>query len=219
MKFNAYDISARNILKTFGTFFIKSEQIKLDNITPADGQIISRQSGIWVNVADPSLNPYTSFVLNPTSKKLETYKGITKVEDLDFPALFVTDTELATILEDYLTENANQVPWKIHLNSGGVDGSVATRISGLIEGTDYPTGWSLSVGSTATSLVVTHGLGRDIAEVNVFYIDSGDGNKKKKIKGDLAYVNLEDASDSDSFEIGSLSTKTFELNVHLFFSI
>ena len=219
MEFNAYNISAKNNIKTFGTFDIKGEQIKLDNITPADGQIISRQSGVWVNIADPSLNPYTSFVLNPTTKKLETYKDTTLVENLDFPALFVTDTELVTILEDYLTVNANQVPWKIHLNSGGVDGSVATRITGLVEGTDYPTGWTLSVGSTATSLVVTHGLGRDIAAVNVFYIDSGDSNKKKQIKGDLAYVNLDDAADSDSFEIGSLSTKTFELNVHLFFSV
>lgn len=219
MKFNAFDISARNILKTFGRFFIKGEEIKLDNITPADGQIISRQSGVWVNIADPSLNPYTSFVLNPTTKKLETYKGATLEENLDFPALFVTDTELGTILADYLTVNANKVPWKIHLNACGEDGSVATRITGLVEGTDYPTGWSLSVGSTSTSLVVTHNLGRDIASVNVFYIDSGLSNVKKQIKGDLAYVDLSDAADSNSFEIGSLTRKTYEINIHLFFSV
>jgi hypothetical protein len=213
MKFNAYDILARNILKTFGTFFIKSEEIKLDQITPADGQIIIRQSGKWVNAADPTLNPYTSFVLNPTSKKLETYKGATLTENLDFPALFPTLTYAAAT---YQTKAAYQNLWLIRLNSGGTTGDMATRITGLTEGTDYPTGWTLTVGSAATNLVITHGLGRHTANVNVSYTDDLDSNKIKELKGDLGYVNKWGAADLDSVELVSVGTVAKELWLYVF---
>jgi len=210
MKFNGYDIQARNILKTFGTFFIKSEEIKLDQITPADGQIIIRQSGKWVNAADPTLNPYTSFVLNPTSKKLETYKGATLTENLDFPALYPTLTYLAAT---YQTKAAYQNIWKVHVNSGGVTGDVATRISGLVEGTDYPAGWSLSVGTNATDLVITHGLGRATTVITIFYIDTD--STQKQLIANMAYTNLTDAADNDSIEITSLGGTAKGLNIYL----
>ena len=216
MIINGYNVSAKNILKTFGSFFIKSEEIKLDNITPADGQIIKRQSGVWVNVADPALTPYTSFVLNPTTKKLETYKGTILTENLDFPALFVTDTDLTTILAGYATTSSLNNVWKLHLNSGGTTGDVTMRIAGLVEGTDYPTDWALSVGSTPTSLIVTHNLARDLSAIIVWSKDVING-KRQEMKGDLGYVGLYSAADLNSFEIDSLAGIARELYIYPIF--
>ena len=51
---------------------------------------------------------------------------------------------------------------------------VATRLVGLVAGTDYPTGWSLSADS-GVNLLVTHTLtGRKIASVNVWEIDGSE---------------------------------------------
>lgn len=49
--------------------------------------------------------------------------------------------------------------------------SVAGRIAGAVETTDYPTGWTLSADS-GVNLLVTHTLtGRKVSGVNVFEID------------------------------------------------
>lgn len=213
MIINGYNVNAKNILKTFGSFFIKSEEIKLDNITPADGQIIKRQSGIWVNVADPALNPYTSFVLNPTTKKLETYKGITLTENLDFPALFVTGTDLATILEDYATNSSIGTFIPIKLPSAD---SVSGRLVGLIEGVNYPTGWELT--ADGNDLIVTHGLNRHTKDVIVWSKNTLESINRKEL-GNAAYSGLYEPIGVrfDSVVIESLATILTEITIYITF--
>jgi len=217
---NDQDLIAKNKLQTNGTFLFKSEEIKLDNITPADGQILKRQSGKWVNVADPALDPYTTFTFNEgiltPAGAIRTYKGSTLVETLNLDSYYVSATELTTILSGYLTNISSKTVWKIHLNSGGVTGDVATRIAGLTEITDYPEDWVLSVGSTATSLVVTHNLGRELSTIAVWSKDQSTG-KRQEMKGDLGYVALYSASDLDSFEIDSLAGTPRELYIYPIF--
>jgi hypothetical protein len=50
-------------------------------------------------------------------------------------------------------------------------GSVAARVAGATETTDYPTGWTLAANATV-NLLVTHTLtGRKLSSVNIFEID------------------------------------------------
>ena len=48
--------------------------------------------------------------------------------------------------------------------------SVALRASNAVAGTDYPTGWVLSAGTSEYDLLITHGLGRKVTDVSVFEI-------------------------------------------------
>lgn len=110
--------------------------------------------------------------------------------------------------------NSSRPP--LHLKSGGVTGDVATRLSGLVEGTDYPTGWTLSVGVNATDLIITHGLGRELASIHVWAKDTVT-SEDQEMKGDLGYVALYRASDKNSFRIDSLAGNPKELYIYPIF--
>ena len=72
---NDNEIQAKSKLKTFGEFWIGGVQFVLT--TPATGQTLTFTAANKVeNTENPTLNPYTSFVLNTTTKKLETYKSV-----------------------------------------------------------------------------------------------------------------------------------------------
>ena len=105
-------------------------------------------------------------------------------------------------------------PIRIHLKSGGSTGDVGTRITGLVAGVDYPTGWVLTVGSTPTSLTVTHNLGAELSGISVWSIDQISG-KRQEMKGDLGYVALYSALDMNSFEIDSLAGVPRELYIYI----
>lgn len=209
---NDNEIQAKSKLKTFGEFWINGVQFVLTE--PVSGQILTFTAVDKVeNTASPTLNPYTSFVLNPTTKKLETYKSGVLVENLDFPALFVTDTELATILSGYATVSSLKETFKIHLNIGNGE-DIATRLVGLVEGIDYPEGWILSAGVDPKDLVVNHGLGRDLCDVTVFSLESGT-SKRKRIDS-LGYVGIF-TTDTDEFTIESVAQVSKELDVYIRF--
>ena len=74
----------------------------------------------------------------------------------------ISDTEITRLL------GVKQNVYTILLDASA---DVATRIAGLIEGTDYPTGWVLAADS-GVNLLVTHTLtGRNIVDVNVWETD------------------------------------------------
>lgn len=209
---NDNEIQAKSKLKTFGEFWINGVQFILTE--PVAGQILTFTAVDKVeNTTSPTLNPYTSFVLNPTTKKLETYKSGVLVENLDFPALFVTDTELTTILSGYATVSSLKETFKIHLNIGNGE-DIATRLVGLVEGTDYPEGWILSAGVDPKDLVVNHGLGRDLCDVTVFSLESGT-SKRKRIDS-LGYVGLF-TTDTNEFTIESVAQVSKELDIYIRF--
>ena len=51
--------------------------------------------------------------------------------------------------------------------------TVGGRLQGVVEGVNYPEGWTLQAGSNLSDLDVTHGLGKRVSSVNVFYNVSG----------------------------------------------
>lgn len=212
---NDQDIIAKRKLQSNGEFWIGG--VKFELTSPAIGQILTFTAVDKVeNTADPTLNPYTSFIFDTETGAVKTYKSGVLTETLDLNSFYVSASELTTILSGYLTNISSKTVWRIHLNSGGVTGDVATRIAGLTEITDYPEDWVLSVGSTATSLVVTHNLGRELSTIAVWSKDPSTG-KRQEMKGDLGYVALYSASDLDSFEIDSLAGTPRELYIYPIF--
>jgi len=72
----------------------------------------------------------------------------------------------------------------------------------------------LTVGSTPTSLIVTHNLGVELSGISVWSIDQISG-KRQEMKGDLGYVALYSALDMNSFEIDSLAGVPRELYIYI----
>jgi len=172
-------------------------------------------------------NSYTStnsaFIISTIVSLLQNGTGLEWTYDSEERTLTPTIT-----LQDFTTDNLaegttnkyytseNRGLFEIHLNSGGVNGDVSVRLSGLVEGTDYPTGWTLSVGVNATDLIVTHGLGRELASIHVWAKDTVT-SEDQEMKGDLGYVALYRAFDKNSFRIDSLAGNPKELYIYPIF--
>lgn len=209
---NDKEIQAKSKLKTFGEFWIGGVQFVLT--TPESGQILTFTSATKVeNTNDPTLNPYTSFTFDAETGEIKTYKGGVLTETLNLNSFYISATELTTILSGYATIATLKETFKIHLAIGNGE-DIATRLAGLIEGTDYPAGWTLSAGIDPKDLVVNHGLNRDVCDVKVFSLESGT-SKRERI-GSLAYVGLF-TTDTDEFTIESVAQVSKELDIYVRF--
>jgi hypothetical protein len=94
--------------------------------------------------------------------------------------------------------------------------SVQERINGMVEGTDYPTGWVLT--ADGLNLIITHNLGRNLADVTVWANISGD--TFNKLEGTSAHAtgglySYNSANESAVFSLASLQKP---INVYLFFA-
>lgn len=92
--------------------------------------------------------------------------------------------------------------------------SVAARVAGMVETTDYPTGWVIAADSNPIDLKITHGLGRRIVDATVFSVD---GVSERKLYGNSAYSGIL-ASTDDVLIIESLATIQADIVLHLIFS-
>jgi len=91
---------------------------------------------------------------------------------------------------------------------------VATRLVGLIEGTDYPTGWTLAPDSSV-NLLITHTLtGRKIASVNVWEIDGSNETLAKPFSDGYAQI----IGNGLTVKIAGLDTLAVALRVELIFN-
>lgn len=96
----------------------------------------------------------------------------------------------------------------------GASADVATRLSGLIEGTNYPTGWTLAADS-GVNLVVTHNLtGRKIASVNVYEVDGSNERLSKPFNE--AFTGI--LGNGMTLKIEGLNTLAVPLRIELFFN-
>lgn len=95
------------------------------------------------------------------------------------------------------------------------DTTVEGRITGLIEGTDYPTGWSLSVGETEFDLLITHNKGKKIFDVKIYSVDSL-GKERMLIPFNNAYSGIL-AIDSNSVQIEALAGVQRQLKIYISF--
>ena len=92
---------------------------------------------------------------------------------------------------------------------------VPSRIAGTVEGTDYPTGWTISAtGTMNRDLLITHNLSRRVVGVSVWiHENTGD----TELERDEAFNGLKTASDYNSITIQNLATVAYPLVINLMF--
>lgn len=95
------------------------------------------------------------------------------------------------------------------------DTTVAGRISSLTEGTDYPTGWSLSVGETEFDLLITHNKGKKVFDVKVYSVDSL-GKERLLRPFNNAYSGIL-TIDSNSVQVEALADVQTPLKIYINF--
>lgn len=106
----------------------------------------------------------------------------------------------------------NKVPYRIDFDTASA--SVAARIAGATETTDYPTGWVLTVDSTV-NLLITHTLtGRKVAAVNVFEIDGSD--ERLLVPFSSAYTGI--LANGLTVKIEGLAPVALALRIELIFN-
>ena len=107
--------------------------------------------------------------------------------------------------------NSYLVGYTIHLISAG---TVAGRLVGLVEGTDYPTGWVLSADESA--LVITHGLNSRSKVVKVLS-KNGTTSNCVELQGNVAYSTKTDVFGTgyDAIRLDAFATITTELYVEI----
>lgn len=96
----------------------------------------------------------------------ETYDSIIELfglEDNEETFTLISTTELSRL----------QLIGSSYLISLPSNTTVAGRIVGLVEGTDYPTGWAIAVGSSEYDLLITHSLSKRVANINIFSVSEG----------------------------------------------
>jgi hypothetical protein len=91
--------------------------------------------------------------------------------------------------------------------------TVAGRCAGAVEGTDYPTGWTIEAGTNTADLKVTHGLQRRVAYVSVWSVD---GVSERQLFGNAAYSGIL-AETNEILIIESLATVTSDIVIEIVF--
>jgi hypothetical protein len=92
--------------------------------------------------------------------------------------------------------------------------TVAARCAAAISGVDYPTGWTLSADSNPNDLLITHGLGKSLYDVQVASIV---GVTKRRMIYPASYVGLFEVS-SNQIRIEGLATIATQIGINIILS-
>ena len=122
----------------------------------------------------------------------------------------ITATEIALL--EAITGSEGSV-FEIDLPA---DTTIAGRVLNATEGTDYPTGWVLESGDNPANLNITHGLGRRISNVNVFYLVSGT-EYRQLINFNNAYTGIT-SPDTNNIVIEGLTTIQKAIKIFIVFA-
>lgn len=93
------------------------------------------------------------------------------------------------------------------------DTTVAGRIAGAIEGTDYPTGWVLTAGSNPVDIDINHGTGKRVKEVTIFSVN---GTEERILLGNAAWSGFL-TPDANNLRIESLATINTTIKIYITF--
>lgn len=91
-------------------------------------------------------------------------------------------------------------------------GDVSERAAGAVGGPGV-VDWTFVAAANPNDLQITHNLNREIAGVNVFYLD---GTERTQLMGNLGHTGL--SGNLNVITVKGLSTKAFPLIIHLIFS-
>jgi len=191
--------------------------------SPTDDQIIQRVDGRWVNVDNSLLDSVT--VTDFTIKGDGTNTNPLGIDSTYVPTLYylednyfaksdsITEFVTPSQLSDSIS-SANIPEQDVYTITLPSASTIAGRISGATEGTDYPTGWTLT--DDGSDLVITHGLGRRVASVDITYVVSGTQDRHL-VNFNNAYTGLV-SSDSNNLTIENLTTIQREINIYILFA-
>ena len=110
-------------------------------------------------------------------------------------------------VDSTIIANNMKIAYKINLPSAG---SVGDRVSGAVEGTDYPTGWVLAAGTNGADLSIIHNLDRLTAYVSVWSID---GTEYTQLLGNAAYSGVKATRNSILLE--GFATVMTDVSIHI----
>ena len=178
-------------------------------MTAAQAALLANQSG--VNTGDE------------TGATIKTKLGITTLSgsntgDQDLSGLVVKVTGMGLSTNDYSTlekaklSGLNQTVFTLTLPNGA---SIAARIAGTIAGTNYPLTWTIAVsGGNPNDMLITHGLGRVIADVKVYSVS---GTALTMLNFNGAYSAIV-ANDTNNLLIQGLATIALPIVIQLIFA-
>lgn len=119
-----------------------------------------------------------------------------------------TDTEPVTLGQlNGLTQNVFSIALPYNTTVQG-------RINGAVEGVDYPAGWNLVAADNQIDIVVTHGTGRRVANVNVFTVS---GTKEQLLRPFAGAYSGYETGTANVLTINSLATTPLPLKIYILF--
>lgn len=199
---------------------LNGDEIYLDS--PSDGQFIQRVYGKWVN-ASVSTTGWDSITFNPDDGLLRAYSGavVDYSTSLDNRYIQISDSTDGYITpERFLDTLANinnmieKTVYEITLPSST---TVAGRIAGAVEGTDYPNGWVLTAGTSPVDLIIQHDLGsRRAVNVTVWAVD---GTYEQQLFNTAAYNGIRGRYEANQYLwIQSLATIQKPIKIYIIFN-
>jgi hypothetical protein len=150
-----------------------------------------------------------SLVLNTEVAKIHSPFAVDEVAAMNLKVDKVDGSSLIANSEKTRLETIKQNVYTIKLPASG---TVAGRCAGVIE---LPAGWTIAPGTSAVDLLITHSLGREIAVVTVWKIDT-DG--KRLLYGNTAFSGII-APGNTTLLIESLATINLPINIELTFGL
>lgn len=192
-----------------------------------------------MNVADP-VNPtdavnlrtmigagitgWDSIPFTPENGNIDAYLSgvVTYTTNLDGRYFLMSDSltkivtlsqlqDSITVLNEKINTNMNPTVYTINLPYAS---TVAGRVAGAVEGTDYPSGWVLAAGSSPIDLDITHNLNRRVASVSVFAVT---GTQEQQLFNTAAYNGIITPT-VNSLRIQSLATVTKAIKIYIVFA-
>lgn len=164
-------------------------------------------------------NTFNNKLDNFTPGNLLSFTGTTLNVDstvlpVDDDATALTSTWSSSKIQSVIdgsSEESLTIVYTLRLNSGA---TVAQRLVGLVEGTDYPTGWILSADTAA--LVITHNLDILATTVKVFS-KNGTTSDVVELQGNLAYSTFTNkyGTGYNAIRLDALATITTELYIKI----
>lgn len=92
--------------------------------------------------------------------------------------------------------------------------TVQTRCLNAVEGTDYPTGWTLQADTNPNDLLITHNLGRGAAVVTVFSVDA---SGERQLYANAAFSGILSKPLNNQLVIEGLATVPLTIKIHIIF--
>lgn len=195
-----------------------SNKAILDLITDAGGGIIPSAAQIeeWdtYSTADAEnvMDTVAAFIQNNTGISWAYDDGSDTLTPTINLSAFTTDDLPESDTKKYYTD-ANRPVISITLPAYA---SVSLRCSNATEGTDYPTGWDLSTGSSEYDLKITHNLNRNSVEPKIWEVN-GDTTERLLPPFSAAYTGVLQNSRNE-IVIEGLTQDELPLRIELIFN-